>query len=84
MSSEVIRCGVVGVGRMGRHHARIYAQMPEAELVGVVDADVERREDITSEWGGRPLETVRELIDQGVQAVTIATPASINSSAASR
>ncbi len=74
MSSEVIRCGVVGVGRMGRHHARIYAQMPEAELVGVVDADVERREDITSEWGGRPLETVRELIDLGVQAVTIATP----------
>ena len=63
MSSEIIRCGVVGVGRMGRHHARIYAQMPEAELVGVVDADAERRNDITSEWGGRPLETVRELID---------------------
>ncbi|MDG2094044.1 MAG: Gfo/Idh/MocA family oxidoreductase [Phycisphaerales bacterium] len=74
MSNEIIRCGVVGVGRMGRHHARIYAQMPEAELVGVVDADAERRNDITSEWGGRPLETVRELIDLGVQAVTIATP----------
>ena len=59
---------------MGRHHARIYAQMPEAELVGVVDADAERREDITSEWGGKPLETVAELIDAGVQAVTIATP----------
>ena len=74
MSNEIIRCGVVGVGRMGRHHARIYAQMPEAELVGVVDAEAERRNDITSEWGGRPLETVRELIDLGVQAVTIATP----------
>ncbi|MBG84456.1 MAG: hypothetical protein CMJ40_07925 [Phycisphaerae bacterium] len=59
---------------MGRHHARIYAQMPEAELVGVVDADAERREDITGEWGGTPLETVAQLIDLGVQAVTIATP----------
>lgn len=74
MSNEIIRCGVVGVGRMGRHHARIYAQMPEAELVGVVDAEAERREDITGEWGGKPLETVAELIDLGVQAVTIATP----------
>ncbi|MCH2132704.1 MAG: Gfo/Idh/MocA family oxidoreductase [Phycisphaerales bacterium] len=74
MSSTPVRCGVVGVGRMGRHHARIYAQLPNAELVGVVDADESRRSDITDEWGGRPLETVAELIDLGVEAVTIATP----------
>ena len=72
MSTTPTRCGVIGVGRMGRHHARIYSQLPQAELVGVVDADASRREDITGEWGGAPVATVAELIDLGVEAVTIA------------
>ena len=37
-----IKVGVVGVGSLGQHHARIYAAMPEAELVGVYDADQDR------------------------------------------
>lgn len=82
MSTTPTRCGVVGVGRMGRHHARIYSQLPEAELVGVVDADVSRRDDITEEWGGSPVATVAELIDLGVEAVTIATPTSNHREAA--
>jgi predicted dehydrogenase len=69
-----LRCGVIGVGRMGRHHARTYAQLEECELVGVVDQSQERRAAITDEWGGEPCATVRELIDLGVDAVTIATP----------
>lgn len=74
MSQETLRCGVIGVGRMGRHHARVYAQMEGVELVGVVDQDEERRTAITEEWGGEPLEMVHELIALGVDAVTIATP----------
>ncbi|MAA51686.1 MAG: UDP-N-acetyl-D-glucosamine dehydrogenase [Phycisphaerae bacterium] len=74
MTSDAMRCGVIGVGRMGRHHARVYAQLEGAELVGVVDRSEERRTAITDEWGGRPLSTVEELIDLGVDAVTIATP----------
>jgi predicted dehydrogenase len=50
-----IRCGVVGVGRMGRHHARIYSQVASAELVGVVDLVAQRREDAAAEFGGRAL-----------------------------
>src|SRR5687768_15724796 len=69
-----IRCGVIGVGRMGRHHARVYAQLPECELVGVVDQNPDRRTAIAEEWGGEPCESVAELIDRGVDAVTIATP----------
>ena len=82
MSTTPTRCGVIGVGRMGRHHARIYSQLPQAELVGVVDADASRREDITGEWGGAPVATVAELIDLGVEAVTIATPTSHHREAA--
>jgi predicted dehydrogenase len=71
---KTLRCAVIGVGRMGRHHARVYAQLEGAELVGVVDSDKERREDIVEEWGGCAYETVEELIEAGVDAVTIATP----------
>lgn len=34
-----VRVGVVGVGSLGQHHARIYSQMPECELIGVADVD---------------------------------------------
>jgi len=73
-TEKTLRCAVIGVGRMGRHHARVYAQLDGAELVGVVDCDKQRRDDIVEEWGGCAYETVEELIDAGVDAVTIATP----------
>lgn len=73
-TEKTLRCAVIGVGRMGRHHARVYAQLDGAELVGVVDGDKQRRDDIVEEWGGCAYETVEELIDAGVDAVTIATP----------
>ncbi len=71
---KTIRCAVVGVGRMGRHHARVYAQMEGVDFVGVVDQDETRRNDIVEEWGGKAFATVEELISEGVDAVTIATP----------
>jgi predicted dehydrogenase len=73
-SIATIRCGVVGVGRMGRHHARLYTQLGGAELVGVVDANPQRAGEIVEQWGGRAFATVDQLIDSGVEAVTIATP----------
>ncbi|NBC11033.1 MAG: Gfo/Idh/MocA family oxidoreductase, partial [Planctomycetes bacterium] len=39
---QPIPVAVVGVGRMGRHHARVYHELPQAELVAVVDADEDR------------------------------------------
>lgn len=69
-----LRCAVVGVGRMGQHHARIYSQMDDVDFVGVVDQSEERRNDIVEEWGGKAFATVEELIESGVDAVTIATP----------
>jgi UDP-N-acetylglucosamine 3-dehydrogenase len=38
-----VRCGAVGVGRMGRHHARVYAKDPTCEMVGVVASRCPRR-----------------------------------------
>lgn len=73
-SSKRIRVGVVGVGRMGQHHARAYSRMDDVELVGVVDADRDRARAISSELSVQAFDTSAQLIGQGVQAVTIAVP----------
>jgi predicted dehydrogenase len=59
---------------MGRHHARVYAQMDGADLVGVVDHDPQRAADCVEEWGGQAYGSIDELLAAGVDAVTIATP----------
>ncbi len=59
---------------MGRHHARLYAQVDGAELVGVVDADPQRRSIVVEEYGGVACATVEELLALGVEAVTVAVP----------
>ena len=84
MSEPTLRCGVIGVGRMGRHHARVYAQCNASDLVGVVDTDPDAGDRIVEEWGGRAMTTVDDLIDAGVDAVTIATPTTHHRAAAEK
>ncbi|MEQ8769352.1 MAG: Gfo/Idh/MocA family oxidoreductase [Phycisphaerales bacterium] len=74
MTTPPIRCGAVGVGRMGRHHARVYADLPHTELVGVVDANLERAKELASKHKSQAFATVDELIAAGVEAVSIAAP----------
>ncbi|MHC4415913.1 MAG: Gfo/Idh/MocA family oxidoreductase [Planctomycetota bacterium] len=71
---DTLRCGVVGVGRMGSHHARLYGELEGAELVGVVDTSPQRRREASDQWGVKTFESVEELLDEGVDAVSIATP----------
>ncbi len=71
---SVLRCATIGVGRMGRHHARVYTQIEGCRLVAVVDAEASRREAVADKFACRALENVDELLDLGVDAVTVATP----------
>ncbi|WP_435074285.1 Gfo/Idh/MocA family oxidoreductase [Halorubrum sp. HHNYT27] len=64
--------GVVGVGAMGRNHARVYSELPGATLVGIADADVERAADVAAEVGTASYPTA-DLLDR-VDAVSIAVP----------
>lgn len=75
---RTIRCGALGVGRMGRHHARVYAEHPLCELVGVVDADADRAAEIAAKHGCRAFKSERELIEAGVEAVSIAVPTTMH------
>ena len=44
---------MIGVGAMGRNHARVYAEMPEVELVGVADADRATAQAVARRYGTR-------------------------------
>ena len=52
-AQKTLRCATVGVGKMGRHHARLYATTDGCDLVGVVDGNAERATRITEEWARR-------------------------------
>jgi predicted dehydrogenase len=68
-----LRIAVVGVGHLGRHHARILADLPGVELVAVVDTNRSRANEIAAASHTRPLYDSREIIGQ-VDAVTLAVP----------
>ena len=68
-----IKVGVIGVGSLGQNHARIYASLPEAELVGVCDVDAERAAKIASQYGTKGFTKIDELADQ-VEALSIVVP----------
>ena len=72
--TKKLRAGVVGVGRMGRHHARVYAQLDETELVGVADSHEDRRCAIAEDYNCRAFSNVEDLIRAGVDVVSIAVP----------
>jgi len=80
-----LHVAVIGVGRMGRHHARTYHQMPEARLVAVVDADEERAETIADEFGCRAFTSTEAMfvgLPQLPGAVTVAVPTQFHERAA--
>lgn len=69
-----LRCGVVGVGRMGTHHARAFARLDETELVAIADADQGRCKDLADELGVNAVADVEALLELELDAVTVAVP----------
>jgi predicted dehydrogenase len=65
--------GVVGVGALGRHHARHLADLPAARLVGIHDTDAARAELVAGELGVRAYAELDELL-RDVEAVSVAVP----------
>lgn len=71
-----LNAGVVGVGQMGQHHARVYNEIPGANLVGVADSDAERAEQIARKYSTEPHD-VDELIERS-DVVSIVVPTSFH------
>ena len=70
-----LRVGVIGVGHLGQHHARLYAGMAGTTLVGVMDADPRRAKEIADRHGTAVFDGAGVLLKQ-VDAVSIAAPTS--------
>jgi predicted dehydrogenase len=68
-----VRVAVIGVGALGKHHARILAQLPGAELVGVVDINEKRAHEIAG-LVNVPAATDASAMMGRVDAVTVAVP----------
>jgi predicted dehydrogenase len=70
-----LKVGVVGVGHIGREHARIYSQLPGVEFVGLYDLDGNVAEKVAQRHGVKAFASARELAEV-IDAATIATPTS--------
>src|SRR5262245_27774599 len=68
-----LKTAVIGVGHLGQAHARIYASLPEADLVAVSDTNEAQGRGIAERYNTRFVRDYRELFDS-VQAVSVATP----------
>ena len=73
MVEKAIPAGVVGVGYLGKFHAEKYAASPKAQLMGVVDIDPTRAQEIANLVGAPALTDYRELFGR-VKCVSVAVP----------
>jgi predicted dehydrogenase len=68
-----IRVAVIGVGHLGQHHARIYAELPDADLVAIADTSEARRREVGGRLRVPAVADYRTLLDR-VDAVSVAVP----------
>ncbi|UCH81704.1 MAG: Gfo/Idh/MocA family oxidoreductase [Nitrospiraceae bacterium] len=73
----MINVAVIGVGSIGMHHARIYADMDDVKLVGVVDINYDRAHEVASQYNCHAYRDYMEVIDT-VDAVSIAVPTTLH------
>jgi predicted dehydrogenase len=71
--SALLRVAAIGVGHLGRHHARILSTLDGVRLVAVADADPERARSVGEPLGARHVSDAHGLIGD-VDAVTVAVP----------
>jgi UDP-N-acetylglucosamine 3-dehydrogenase len=73
-----MRVGVIGVGTMGRHHARIYSGMEEVELVGVADINKRAAAEVAAKYYTEAFDDCERLLKSDLDAVTIAVSTSMH------
>jgi predicted dehydrogenase len=72
-----VRVGVIGVGYLGKIHAKIYQRMPDVELVGVVDTHEAAARQVAEECGCEAWTDIDGIIDK-IDAVSIVVPTGLH------
>ena len=70
---DKIRTAIVGAGKMGAIHAKVYNQLPESDLVAVVDIDPGKAQRLADQYHCLASTKCADILNK-VDAVTIATP----------
>ena len=74
-----MKVAVIGVGSMGRNHARVYDELPDVELVAVVDSEKSLVAGTAEKYNIRPYADYREMLEkEKPQAVSIAVPTAMH------
>jgi len=68
-----VKVGVIGVGAIGRNHARIYSELDSADLVGIYDANEDHAKAIAEEFGTQAYGSIDDLLDT-IDAASVSTP----------
>ncbi len=76
-ASDRIPVAVIGVGEHGRHHARAFRDLPEADLVGVYDLRSDRAEALAAELGCRAFRNLDEALRRA-KAVSVVIPTTVH------
>ncbi|MDD5422630.1 MAG: Gfo/Idh/MocA family oxidoreductase [Candidatus Omnitrophota bacterium] len=74
---EKIKIGVVGVGRLGTFHTKVYSRLDNVKLVGICDCNLEQALEAGKKYHTSSYADYEELFDK-VQAVSIAVPTSLH------
>ena len=78
---EKVKVGVIGVGALGRHHARLYQQCAQAELVGIFDVNEAQARQVAEELGTRVFADEAALAEQ-VEGLSLAVPTHLHAEVA--
>ena len=80
---EKLRTGIIGCGKVGDFHAKVYAELPQSEFVAVCDADSARAEAFASRYGVKAYTDVATMCrDARLDVVSICTPHPLHASPA--
>jgi len=70
-----MRVAVIGVGSMGKNHARVYNELPEADLVAVSDANPAVAEYVADRYGAKAFADYHTLLEEiQPEAISVAVP----------
>lgn len=74
---DKLKVGVVGIGHLGKIHARVYSELPSVDLVAVADINEEEASSAASKYGCEAFLDYRDMIDK-VDAVSVVVPTDLH------
>lgn len=74
----MLKIGVIGVGKMGLNHVKIFKSMKNVNLVGVADVNEVMVKEVAAEYGTQAFTDYKELLAQGLDAVSVVVPTTLH------